>query len=76
MKDEQINYPWEDAPDWAKYTAIDRNGDSYWYERKPFLRFADWSAIAGYHCKISNYAPPEKFNWKESLQKRPDGSLN
>jgi hypothetical protein len=29
-------YPWEFAPDWAKFAATDRDGQKFWYESRPF----------------------------------------
>lgn len=69
-----INYPWDEAPTWAQYAATDENGDAYWYENKPILRYSAtmWGGVLdGRNCFITNYHSV-KFHWKESLQKRPE----
>lgn len=82
MKDEQINYPWEDAPDWADYAAIDQNGRAFWYEGRVFILIDIFEPEerlvweSGKYARIVDWTPPEDVDWKESLQKRPDGSLN
>lgn len=75
MKDEQINYPWHLAPDWAEYAAVDENGDAYWYENKPIRRYSAtvWGGVLdGAFCNIPNYKS-EISDWTKSLEKRPDG---
>lgn len=68
MEKQEINYPWEDAPDWAQYAAIDQNGEAYWLGNKPFLGIKTWQC--GKYSRIVNCAIPKDFNWKLSLQKR------
>jgi len=30
-----INIPWEDAPEWAEWAAMDMDGEWWWYENEP-----------------------------------------
>lgn len=96
--EEQINYPWHEAPKWAKWAAVDQNGLMFGYRIKPTkvkdqwaVMCAKWTAVdqngrmLGYRFKptkdelqicylelgfLSN--PPKDFDWKLSLQKRPN----
>jgi hypothetical protein len=72
MEQEQINYPWEDAPDWAEYAAIDQNGRAFWYEGKPKLMYTIWAVSFGDVKLISFGNLKKNKNWKLSLQKRPN----
>lgn len=40
---------WDDAPKWAKWLAMDSDGDWYWYESSPTWDYVDsqWSYGAG-----------------------------
>ena len=69
MEQEQINYPWEDAPDWARWAAIDESGDAFWLATKPILGIETWHI--GMYVLIASWAIPN-IDWKLSLQKRPN----
>lgn len=58
---------WKDAPEWAQWLAMDKNGDWYWYENKPILRNVTWK-IDGGHVKE---AIPCISMWDKSLEQRP-----
>lgn len=71
------NYPWNEAPEWANYAAIDENGMAFWYEKEPTLINGDFEK---FWCKYSNslaliiYPFNSYFNeknWKSSLERRP-----
>jgi hypothetical protein len=105
--DEQINYPWHEAPAWAKWAAVNQNGRMFWYRIKPIkvkdqwaVMCAKWPAVDQngrvfcYRIKPTKVKdqwavmttdfeicylelgflnnPPEDFDWKRSLQKRPE----
>lgn len=75
MEQEQINYPWDWAPDWAEYAAIDQNGYAFLFGYKPFLAIEKWQPNArwvGRFVRVTDWTPPEDFDWKKSLQKRPN----
>jgi len=38
---------WKDAPEWARYLAMDEHGDWYWYEKKPERLNTCWSGCGG-----------------------------
>ena len=64
-----INIPWEDAPEWAEWAAMDKDGSWWWHRERPDI-FTD--------CWLSNYAPRHAKNinieclgWTTSLTKRP-----
>ena len=45
---------WEDAPEWANWLAMDRDGDWVWHERKP--------------VKEKNYwRPTGRWDWVETV---------
>lgn len=55
------------VPDWAKWFAVDKNGDVYVYEHKPKLSERDniWSHVKGNLYNLYKGAPPK--NWKDEL---------
>lgn len=57
---------WENAPIWANYTAMDDNGDWFWYENEPELDNGYWVATGKYE-----HACVYSIGWKESLEPRP-----
>ena len=58
---------WNDAPEWANYVAMDKNGDWFWYEYEPLLT----PGSHGFYVHTGKNGRVEKKNWQESLQKRP-----
>ena len=63
-----------DCPEWAKYAAVDANGDSFYYEDKPRACEADreWlvdKCIVGTNRIIADDFDPT--DWRNSLIKRP-----
>ena len=77
MEDFKIDYPWEFCPPGYNYAAIDRNGDAFWYRVKPTRVANHWAVmtedleICYLHLGFLNN-PPKDFQWKQSLQKRPN----
>jgi hypothetical protein len=62
---------WKDAPEWAKWLAMDYDGAWFWYADKPRLDPDGWAQTSElYKCA---FAPAP---WKCSLQKRPDDAPN
>lgn len=61
---------WQDAPPWAKYRTLDRDGVVTYWETKPEKGFSAWivnSEEKGrYYCKVGGNA-----NWDNSLEQRP-----
>lgn len=40
--DEDMKPDWKDAPEWAKWLAMDADGHWYWFEGEPKLREDCW----------------------------------
>ena len=59
---------WKDAPEWAKYLAMDEDGGWWWHENRP--------TRDGYLSWYSNgkreYCDLEVPSWRDSLEERPD----
>lgn len=62
-----LKIDWEAAPDWAKYVAMDADGEWYFYEKKPELHSCSWNTNRRYE-----YITTEADNWDKSLQERPE----
>lgn len=57
---------WEDAPEWAKFLAMDADGIWFWYENRPFLgsgRFMNNGGLAEW----ARFSP----DWPSTLESRP-----
>lgn len=61
---------WCVAPGWAKYWAVDKYGDAYWFEKAPKLGSFRWLSQFG---ELVNSAPSFNYkgDWKESLRTKP-----
>ena len=77
MEKQEINYPWEFCPPGYNYAAVDKSGKAFWYRVKPTKVKDQWAVmtedveICYLHLGfLSN--PPKDFDWKQSLQKRPN----
>jgi hypothetical protein len=57
---------WKDAPEWARYLAMDKNGSWLWYENEPTPNSTLWESHGQYARAI---AP--KIDWLQSLEPRP-----
>lgn len=39
---------WTDAPEWAKYVALDADNTWWWYESKPtYDNYGSWETVTG-----------------------------
>jgi len=64
---------WKDAPEWAKWLAMDENGDWFWFEFSPTIdnEISCWEVRRGtYQYAWSEYA--ECPEWQESLKAKPE----
>ena len=61
---------WRDAPDWAKWLALDEDGQWNWFERMPD-RF---SGFLGGDVGRRKTAQESDEEWKHSLDERPEAS--
>ena len=58
---------WKDAPEWAKFLAMDECGMWFWYEDKPFPVRTSWWGTG--RLRSANGADPE---WRGTLEERPE----
>lgn len=58
---------WSDAPEWAKYLAMDEDGEWFWYENKPDLASIWWA----YTGKIMEAPTIPDGNCRDTLEPRP-----
>ncbi len=56
---------WKDAPSWAKWLAMDENGDWLWYEDRPVCGVACWGSRGRFE-DAESYIP-----WTDTLEARP-----
>jgi hypothetical protein len=63
---------WKDAPEWAKWLAMDNDGKWFFYECKPHTTsdVNSWQIISG------NIVVARCPGWKDSLEARPDDAGN
>jgi hypothetical protein len=57
---------WSKAPEWARFWALDSDGGSWWYERRPDAGSVNFGN-GGTRDRDTNACP----NWRETLQERP-----
>lgn len=60
---------WKDAPEWARYAAMDNGGDWCWYETEPVFngRACRWDCGGRVREAGLDYPDPE-----DTLEKRPE----
>jgi hypothetical protein len=62
-----MNKPqWKDAPTWAKYVAMDADGEWCWFETKPIQRTGYWYSDFKMDMVLFDNG------WKDSLEERPN----
>lgn len=63
-----MNKPnWDDAPEWAKYVAMDKDGEWWWFERKPVPEREEWRVDAG----RVELASRNFEDWEDAIERRP-----
>lgn len=60
---------WEDAPEWAKYLAMDEDGEWFWYETKPIIGTYMWNDRPGRYREANPIN--QEVDWKTTLEARP-----
>ena len=68
---------WSQAPSWAEWYSVDKDGDSYFYNFKPYI--SDDSDYWADHNSVFKTGMSEHVNgsfgytgdWRDSLRKRP-----
>jgi hypothetical protein len=56
---------WKDAPEWAKWLAMDEDGQWHWFDIEPALGHKMWYPVGG--CDET----AELEDWNLSLEHRP-----
>lgn len=80
---------WKNAPEWAKWWAIDEDGSGWWYKLKPVIK-----AVGDFPWRVWGVSDPlnndnvtndgmrgidiqsmnnDATDWQQSLTQRPDG---
>jgi hypothetical protein len=59
---------WNIAPEWAKYCAMDEDGEWYWFEKKPIPGKRYWCDDG---AGLVVYTQVDGLAWHESLERRP-----
>ena len=61
---------WSQAPEWAKYFAMDEDGEFYYFEESPSMDVRSWQPRS--HGELGEtFDHGYKGNWQDSLRKRP-----
>lgn len=61
---------WKDAPEWAKWLAMDADGIWTWFQKKP-TKNKDDMAYYEYGESRWEFASFPRVQWETSLEKRP-----
>lgn len=63
---------WKDAPDTARYLAMDRNGEWVWFveEPKPHPELSIWT-VQSHYAKHAGWSDPSD-DWLSTKERRPD----
>lgn len=65
---------WDKAPEWAKFTAQDKDGPWCWFDVAPTpdLENEEWRLGNGWlECETAMESEIENKNWKDTLTQRP-----
>lgn len=65
--------PWQEAPHWAHWAAMDRTGNWFWYEDEPKDEDGYFHASTGKVAQFTHLPCPN--HWRLSLQHRPESAL-
>ena len=60
---------WKDAPEWANYLSMNRDGWWWWHELMPtiFENCYEWVQVEGY----ARACPIDDDDWRDTLERRP-----
>ena len=68
-QNEEWQPDWSQAPEWAKYFAMDEDGEFYYFEESPFMAVRSWQPQP--HGELDEtFDHGYKGNWQDSLRKR------
>ena len=63
---------WKDAPKWAQWLAMDKNGGWFWYRVKPDCDLTHcWSTGLKVDYDEAKYCDPKGVDWTTTLERRP-----
>jgi hypothetical protein len=69
LKPDASGLPWHEAPEWARWAAMDSTKQWYWFESQPLMFNAVWSNNIG---RIAEFNAPAHPDWTQSKQRRPE----
>ncbi len=71
MHGNMLQLPWDKAPEWAQWAAMDCKGEWFWYSHEPLPDRLEWALqfVIDSKCRLFDFPPCT--NWKESKRKRP-----
>lgn len=59
---------WKDAPPWARWLAMDEDGEWFWYEKEP----AEIGWMFGSDGGRMECAAIDPDDWRKTLEQRPE----
>ena len=69
-KEQEPQYPWNAAPEWAQWAGMDSDGEVFWCEEKPELKDRLFWIKEGGRSEFCRQEP-HRYYWRESLEARP-----
>ncbi len=72
---ERFKPKWENAPDWANWLAMDKDGEWNWFISEPLQLLFYWENWEDYEeDQLAAYSKEfcKMYNWKETLEQRPE----
>ena len=75
---EEDCYPsWDDAPEWANWMAMDKDGEWYWFAPRPIKKATEWDSVDGVQAQFSGvtHPNPSSYDWTKSIQPRPGKNM-
>lgn len=70
MHGNMLQLPWDKAPEWAQWAAMDGDGEWWWYKYDPHCGVRQWNTSLT-NGAFEQFSFPPCSNWKESKRKRP-----
>ena len=63
---------WNQAPKWANYWAMNRDGQAFWFEQEPIQNHEEWGWVDGNIINAPQFGWPvwSALYWKQSLTRR------
>ena len=74
----QLSLDWKYAPSWANWCGVDKSGDMYWYQNKPYYDEGIWSAWVEEDAMVAQVSKTVEvlcMGNKDSLVRRPHEEL-